>query len=362
MQSTQSPLAQGIQQSQPPQSPKNSQIIRSLTPLRLGLAGGGTDIALYSDEFTGFVLNATISKYIHCTIITQDNGKISFHSPDTAQSCEYESALKLEFDGKLDIYKAIYNRIVSDFTHAPLSFSLHTYSDVPSGSGLGGSSTLVVGIIKAFVEWLHLPLGEYDIARLAYEIEREDLGIVGGAQDQYAATFGGFNFMEFHAKKRVIVNPLRIKGWIMSELEAQIVLYFTNITREAKDIEEHKQGRLGDAKSLQAMHDIKQDAVDMKEALLKGDFAGVARILGKSWQSKKTISEIVSNDELERIYALAIANGAYSGKTSGAGAGGFMFFMVNPTKKFELIRLLNAQGGYCADFHFINEGARSWRV
>ena len=168
--------------------------IRSQTPLRLGLAGGGTDINLYCDKYTGYVLNATISLYVHCTLIERNDGKIIFDSADTKSYGEYPSAMHLENDGNGDIFKAVYNRIVKDFTHKPLSFSLHTYSDVPSGSGLGGSSTLVVGVIQAFVEWLNLPLGEYDIAHLAYEIEREDLGIVGGAQDQYAATFGGFNF------------------------------------------------------------------------------------------------------------------------------------------------------------------------
>lgn len=338
------------------------QIIRSVTPLRLGLAGGGTDINLYSDKYTGYVLNATISKYIHCTLKEANHGKILFSSPDTNAVSEYESKEFLELDGQMDIYKSIYNRLVKDLIKKPLSFELYTYSDVPSGSGLGGSSTLVVGIIKAFVEWLNLPLGEYDIAKLAYEIEREDLGIVGGAQDQYAATFGGFNFMEFYENKRVIVNPLRIKNWIMSELEEQIVLYFTNITRQAKDVEEHKKGKLGDEKSLEAMHSIKKDASDMKEALLKGDFKAVAKILGKSWQSKKIISEIVSNDELDRIYNLAMDNGAYSGKTSGAGAGGFMFFMVDPAKKYELIKLLNKEQGYVEEFNFTKEGARSWKL
>lgn len=337
-------------------------IIRSQTPLRLGLAGGGTDINLYCDKYTGYVLNATISLYIHCTLIPRDDNTIIFDSPDTNSYAKYDSKSHLENDGNLDIFKAVYNRIVKDFTHKPLSFSLHTYSDVPSGSGLGGSSTLVVGIIKAFTEWLNLPLGEYDIAILAYEIEREDLGIVGGAQDQYAATFGGFNFMEFYDNKRVIVNPLRIKNWIASELESRVVLYFTNITREAKDIEEHKKGKLGDSKSLEAMHAIKQDAVAMKEALFRADFDTIAQILGKSWKSKKIISDIVSNDELERIYDLAMENGAYSGKTSGAGAGGFMFFLVDPIKKYNLIKILNQQSGYVQDFSFTKEGAKSWKL
>lgn len=337
-------------------------IVRSQTPLRLGLAGGGTDINLYCDKYTGYVLNATISLYIHCTLIPRDDNTIIFDSPDTNSYAKYDSKSHLENDGNLDIFKAVYNRIVKDFTHKPLSFSLHTYSDVPSGSGLGGSSTLVVGIIKAFTEWLNLPLGEYDIAILAYEIEREDLGIVGGAQDQYAATFGGFNFMEFYDNKRVIVNPLRIKNWIASELESRVVLYFTNITREAKDIEEHKKGKLGDSKSLEAMHAIKQDAVAMKEALFRADFDTIAQILGKSWKSKKIISDIVSNDELDRIYNLAMENGAYSGKTSGAGAGGFMFFLVDPIKKYNLIKILNQQSGYVQDFSFTKEGAKSWKL
>lgn len=337
-------------------------IIRSQTPLRLGLAGGGTDINLYSDKYTGYVLNATISLYIHCTLIERDDEKIIFDSSDTKMYVEYDSKKFLENDGKLDLYKAIYNRLIKDYIKKPLSFSLHTYSDVPSGSGLGGSSTLVVGIIKAFVEWLNLPLGDYEIALLSYEIEREDMGIVGGAQDQYAATFGGFNFMEFYDQKRVIVNPLRIKNWIMSELEARILLYFTNITREAKDIEEHKKGKLGDDKSLNAMHAIKQDALDMKEALFKADFDKIAQILGKSWQSKKIISDIVSNDELERIYSLAMQNGAYSGKTSGAGAGGFMFFLVDPIKKYKLKQILNQEQGYIQEFYFTKEGVRSWKI
>lgn len=185
---------------------------------------------------------------------------------------------------------------------------------------------------------------------------------VCGAQDQYAATFGGFNFMEFYDNKRVIVNPLRIKNWIASELESRVVLYFTNITREAKDIEEHKKGKLGDNKSLEAMHAIKQDAVSMKEALFRADFDTIVQILGKSWKSKKIISDIVSNDELDRIYDLAMENGAYSGKTSGAGAGGFMFFLVDPIKKYNLIKILNQQQGYIQDFSFTKEGAKSWKL
>lgn len=337
-------------------------ITRSKSPLRLGLAGGGTDLDVYCNKFGGYVLNSTISLYMHCTIEERNDNKILFHSIDTNQSLETESKKYLDFDGKMDLYKGIYNRIVKDYAKEPLSFSLYTYSDVPSGSGLGGSSTLVVAMIKAFVEWLNLPLGEYDIARLAFEIEREDIGIVGGAQDQYAATFGGFNFMEFYKDKKVIVNPLRVKNWIIDELEESMVLYFTNITREASQIEKEKKSLLDKEQALKAMHEVKQDAILMKEYLLKGDIKNFAKILGKSWEAKKRVSNSISNSEIEKIYNLAMKNGAYSGKVSGAGGGGFMFFMVEPTKKLQLIEELNKQQGWVVNFKFVKDGTKGWKI
>ncbi len=337
-------------------------IVRSKAPLRLGLAGGGTDLDVYASKYVGYVLNATISLYAHTTLEPLDNGKIIFESLDGDERVELESEEFLELNGEMDLYKGIYNRVVKDFIKKPLSFKLTTYSDVPSGSGLGGSSTLVVSILKAFVEWLNLPLGEYDIARLAYEIEREDIGIIGGAQDQYAATFGGFNFMEFYADKRVIVNPLRVKNWIIDELQESMILYFTGIRRSASVIEKEKENVLKKEKSLEAMHEVKEDAVKMKEYLLKGEIENFAKILGKSWEAKKRVSSAISNSEIDRIYNLAMENGAYSGKVSGAGGGGFMFFMVEPTKKYHLTNLLNKQGGQVFNFQFTKEGTKGWRI
>jgi D-glycero-alpha-D-manno-heptose-7-phosphate kinase len=336
--------------------------IRSKAPLRLGLAGGGTDLNTYCDHYGGFVLNATISLYVHCTIEERFDNKIYFESTDINQDLELETSNYLELDGYMDLYKAIYNRIIKIYSLDPLCFNLSTYSDVPSGSGLGGSSTLVVAVIKAFTEWLNLPLGEYDIAKLAYDIEREDVGVVGGAQDQYAATFGGFNFMEFYENKRVIVNPLRVKNWIKDELEASIVLYFTNVTREASQIEQEKKSLLKDEKSLSAMHEVKADAILMKEALLKGDISSFSTILGKSWEAKKRVSSSISNNKIDKLYSIALQAGAYSGKVSGAGGGGFMFFMVEPTKKLKLINELNKQDGDVIGFEFVNEGTRGWNI
>jgi len=259
-------------------------IIRSKAPLRLGLAGGGSDVSPYSDQYGGSILNATINLYAYCTIIVEDDGLIKIDAPDIDASAIYESEKELPINGKLDLHKGVYNRIIRDYNLEPLSFSMTTYSDAPAGSGLGSSSTMVVAIVKAFVEWLNLPLGEYEIARLSYEIERLDLNLSGGKQDQYAAAFGGFNFMEFKKDEQVIVNPLRIKQWIIDELESSMILYYTGASRSsAKIIEEQKKNTTaGNQVAIQAMHRIKQSSIDIKEAILKGDITQFGFILGNA--------------------------------------------------------------------------------
>jgi D-glycero-alpha-D-manno-heptose-7-phosphate kinase len=253
-------------------------IIRSKAPLRLGLAGGGTDVSPYCDEFGGYVLNATIDMFAYCIIEPTENDVISFYAADRSESFETKSKPSLDLDGHLDLHKGIYNRIVKQFNDGkPLSLKITTYSDAPAGSGLGSSSTMVVAILQAYAEWLNLPLGEYDIAHLAYEIERIDVGLSGGRQDQYAATFGGFNFIEFYASDRVIVNPLRVKNWIVNELENSIVLYYTGASRESANIinEQVKNAEEKNKKSLDAMHELKADALLMKESILKGEIMKV---------------------------------------------------------------------------------------
>ena len=198
----------------------------------------------------------------------------------------------LPIDGNLDLHKGIYNRIVRDFTHKPLSFELSTYVDAPPGSGLGTSSTLVVAIVGAFTEWLKLPMGDYDLAHLAYEIERNDLGMAGGKQDQYAATFGGVNFMEFFQDDKVIVNPLRIREKYLDELAHNLILYHTETSRlSSKIIEQQTINVLAkNVKSLEAMHKLKEQAVMMKEAILKGNLDEIGEILDFGWQFKKNLA------------------------------------------------------------------------
>jgi D-glycero-alpha-D-manno-heptose-7-phosphate kinase len=329
------------------------------------MAGGGTDVAPYSNLYGGAVLNATIDMYAYCVAEPWPEKQIVFQAADRSETWSSPLTDVLAFDGKLDLHKGVYNRIVKQYHGGePLGLKLTTYSDAPAGSGLGSSSTLVVAMIQAFVEWLKLPLSEYDVAHLAYEIERCDVGLKGGKQDQYAAAFGGFNFIEFYANDRVIVNPLRIKNWIINELESSLVLYFSGVSRDSAKIIDEQSERIasGHAEALEATHEIKRFAVRQKEALLKGDMTSFAQGLNASWRAKKHLAPGITNEEMEKVYDLATRAGAYAGKISGAGGGGFLMFIVDPVRREDVVRALKQLPGDVLRCHFTKRGAEGWKV
>ncbi|MDW8464065.1 MAG: dehydrogenase [Geminocystis sp.] len=339
--------------------------IRARVPLRLGLAGGGRDVSPYCDLYGGAVLNATISMYAYATIVPRDDGKIVINSVDRGVCLEFESMPELPLDGELMLIKGVYNGIVKRFfSGKSFSFELTTYVDAPPGIGLGSSSTLAVAVISAFAEWLGLPLGEYDIAHLAYEIERIDIGMAGGKQDQYSATFGGFNFMEFYNNDRVIVNPLRIRQDIINELQFSILLYYTGTSRlSSKIIEAQVESvKTKKEKSVEAMHKLKEQAFLMKEAILKGRLSEVGEILDYGWQYKKQMAEGITNPVIEEIYETAKKAGATGGKISGAGGGGFMMLYCPGNSRYRVIEALQRFGGEFRRFQFTKYGAETWRV
>ncbi len=339
-------------------------IIRSKAPLRLGLAGGGTDVAPFSELHGGAILNATVSLYARASVQPLNNGKIILHSLDRNERFELPSAAQLAIDGKLDLHKGVYNRIVHDFTHKPLSFELSTYVDAPPGSGLGTSSTLVVAILGAMAEWLNLPLGEYDLAHLAYEIERVDLGMAGGKQDQYAATFGGVNFMEFSREDKVIVNPLRVREKYLDELAHNLVLYHTETSRLSSRIIEQQTRNIlaGNERSLEAMFKLKEQAVMMKEALLRGELDTIGRILDFGWKFKKNLADGVSNPFIDELYETAMQHGATGGKISGAGGGGFIFFYCPGNTRNRVVESLARFGGQAKRYEFTGKGLTTWTM
>lgn len=339
-------------------------LFRSQAPLRIGLAGGGTDVSPYSDMYGGAILNATISMYAYASIQPRNDGKIVFHACDLKQETMLDSSETLEINGEFDLAKGVYNRIVRAYCKTPLAFDLHTYVDAPPGSGLGSSSTLVVAIIGAFANWLQLPFGEYDCAHLAYEIERKDLQMQGGKQDQYAATFGGFNFIEFSNDDKVIVNPLRINQEFLNEIQFNTVLYYTGTSRLSSAIIAEQSENIVQSrqKSIEAMHALKHQAQLMKEAILKGDINKIGEILHFGWKQKKETAAGVSNPKIDEIYEAARKVGATGGKLSGAGGGGYMIFYCPYNNRYKVIEKLQEFGGEFRRFQFCKNGLSTWEI
>ncbi len=339
-------------------------VIRSKAPLRVSLAGGGSDVSPFSDMFGGAILNATINLYAHASIEPADDGKITIVLADRNIEMTFDAVMALPVGNEIALHAGVYNRLVQDFIHSPLSFRMITSVDAPPGSGLGTSSTLVVAIIGAFAEWQKLPMGEYDIAHLAYEIERQDLGLAGGKQDQYSATFGGVNYMEFFQGDKVIVNPLRIRQIYLDELSHNLVLYYTATSRSSAGIIEAQQRNVlsGNQVSIDAMHQMKKQAIMMKEALLRGNLYETGEILNYGWHHKKLMADEISNPLLEQIYATALNNGATGGKISGAGGGGFMLFYCPGNSRYAVIESLKQFGGETKRFEFTSSGLRTWTI
>jgi D-glycero-alpha-D-manno-heptose-7-phosphate kinase len=338
-------------------------IVRSKAPLRIGLAGGGTDVSPYSDIYGGAILNATIDLYAYASLEPLNNGKIEFCIDGTDRCVVLDSAKELQLVEGFELFIGVYNRVVKEFKTGPLSFRLTSYIEAPQGSGLGTSSTIVVSLLGAFTEWLNIPLGQYDMAHLAYEIERLDLGMSGGKQDQYAATFGGINYIEFMGD-RVIVNPLTLKNEILYELEFNLLLYFTATQRLSATIINEQVQNVKDknVKSVEAMHNLKEQAHQMKDSLLRGELNKIGEILHFGWQNKKQMAHSISNNLIDEIYDSALKHGATGGKISGAGGGGFMFFFCPAVTKMKVAQALDKLGGKVQPFKFTQQGLTTWTI
>jgi D-glycero-alpha-D-manno-heptose-7-phosphate kinase len=341
-------------------------LVRAAAPLRLSFAGGGTELSPYIDDFGGQVLNGTINLHAYATLNLNTKDYIKLVASDTGEKIEMEVVDQLPTKGPLPLHRGIYNRIIRQFCNGKgMGLTLTTSCEAPVGSGLGSSSTLTVAMIKAFDEALGLALGEYELAQLAFEVERVDLGLEGGRQDQFAAAFGGFNFIEFHKKNRVIVNPLRVKEWITSELESSLLLYYTGQSRESANIivEQQRRIKAQDADTLNHLHQLKAYVEVMKEQLLKGKITAFAESLDQSWREKCGTAASVTNSFIDHIYEKARNVGVLGGKISGAGGGGFMMLICDPTRRMDVVRMLEAEKqGRVFFSKFSFSGAVAWRA
>jgi D-glycero-alpha-D-manno-heptose-7-phosphate kinase len=336
-------------------------IIRSKAPLRISFAGGGTDLSPYMEERGGVVLSTTIDKYAYGSLRLRDDQVITVNSLDYDILAKYDLDEPLIYDGKLDLVKAVIKTLRINQQKQGLDIFLHT--DAPPGSGLGSSSAMVVALIGLFKRWQNLPLTNYDIAKLAYQIERVEMGINGGRQDQYSATFGGFNYIEFY-RDNVIVNPLRINLETLNEFQYNLLLCYTGKTRlSAKIIDTQVQGYVQQKVDVvKALDELKKIAEGLKIALLHGRLEEFGRLLDLAWINKKMTAEQISDPHIDKLYEVARNNGALGGKITGAGGGGYMFFYCQFDKKHIIANALEQSGAKVVNFNFDFHGLQTWEV
>jgi D-glycero-alpha-D-manno-heptose-7-phosphate kinase len=337
--------------------------VKSRAPLRVGLAGGGTDLETYYSKYGGLILNCTIDKYANVEIEENDRKSTKISMLDLDASIEIdEMDLSYDKNNKFCLAIAVYKFFIEKFNTKYYNINITTYVDAPAGSGLGTSSTLVVALVSAFANFYNIPLGEYEIAEISYQIEREKLGLVGGKQDQYAAAFGGLNLMEFKNNGDTLVNPLRLNQNIIAELETRMIMFYTGKSRSSeKIIVDQISSVNNNNNALEAMHSLKKNAIEIKEAMLKADFDLFGKLLHEGWIIKRKTSTSISNSFIDDIYLKLLDNGVLGGKVSGAGGGGYLTLFTTSEGRQSAINCLDKIGGEKYSFRLTSNGVVSWR-
>lgn len=332
-------------------------VIRAKSPLRISFVGGGTDLPHYYREHGGAVLSSTIAMYSHATLTPRTDLTMSIRSLDYGQAARFKIDEEPQFDGVLDLVKAAVRRMGAD-----AGAELDVYTQAPAGSGLGGSSAVTSAIIGALSEFAGVVLTLYEFAELNYQIERLDLGIGGGKQDQYATTFGGFNVIEFF-EDRVVVTPLRMDPGLINDLECHLMLCYTGKVRPDlglidKQVQLYREGHRSTREAMRRIHAM---VFEMKEALLKGRLRDFGELFHQAYENKKQMNPYASDDQIEGLYQLARKHGAIGGKLCGTGGGGYLLLFVEAFRRVDVRRALEAAGGQFTDFSFDNHGLQVWR-
>lgn len=338
-------------------------VLRARAPLRISFAGGGTDVTPFPEREGGAVLSATISSFAFSTLRPRTDGQVTVRSLDYGTSIGFNIDEPVEYDGKLDLPKAAIDRIRGIEGARPSGgFDLFLHTQAPPGSGLGSSSAVMVSVIGLVAQHCGLDLTPYDVAELAYRLEREDLGIPGGSQDQYASAFGGFNYIEFRADE-VIVNPLRVRDDTVHELEHNMLLAFTGNTRVSDHIIEDQRSRYetGNAEALEGLRAQKALAERMKVALVRGDVDALGRLLGEAWSQKRKMSDRISTPLIDKAVSTALNAGALGGKVTGAGGGGHLVFVCEFERRHIVAQELLALGLTISEITFSQRGVTTWR-
>jgi D-glycero-alpha-D-manno-heptose-7-phosphate kinase len=334
-----------------------SVFVRSRAPARISFGGGGSDLTHYFLDQGGMVISATIAKYAHASLRPRSDSTVLIRSHDLNCVVEADDAGSLVLDGKLDLIKSIVQLIRPDF-----GFELDVSADFPVGSGLGGSASIAVAIIGCFNGFRTHAWTRHQIAEMAFQAERLILNIPGGWQDQYAAAFGGFNYMEFSADENLII-PLRLECQTLRELEACFLLCHTGRSHDSGAIHSDQKARTQNSAEAQAaIRRQKEMSVEMKKRLLRGDVYGYGRMLHEAWLLKRQMSNLISDDNLDRVYQAAMEAGALGGKLLGAGGGGYFLFFAPPFERHNVSAALEKLGYTSERVLFDSDGLTSWKM
>lgn len=334
--------------------PPGFDVVRSQAPLRISFCGGGTDVPPYPERFGGCVLSCTIDKYAYVSVRPIVQNVVRVHSRDLKRILEFSHEAD-PVGADPDLAKSIIRR----FSERNLECYMH--SDAPPGSGLGSSSAMIVALIAALAARQGLKLSSYDVAEAALTVERVDLRIVGGMQDQYSASFGGFNFIEFKGDG-VIVNPLKIASSTLDELRYNLLLCFTGKTRLSSTILHEQTANVEGSNELvlRNLAGLADLTIQMKNALLKDRLHRFGELLHEAWKLKRTFASGITSGDIDEMYDVATESGALGGKLLGAGGGGYILFFVPFTKRDAVKARLEEQGGKIVDFQFETRGVRTW--
>ena len=336
---------------------ENFPVIRGKSPLRIAFSGGGTDVPHFFEKYGGVVISATINKYCYATLVKRADTKITIDS-DIGEEIIANSRNDLIYDGRFDLIKAVINMLKPDF-----GFELYLHNDVPPGRGLGSSASLAVLLISMISYLQDLMYDDYKIAEIAYKVEREQLKIGGGWQDQYAAVTGGFNFMEFNAEK-TIIYPLRLKEETVNEFNERMLLCYVGNIHSSGDMHQHQAQTFmkSEDEIFSNLNETKSVAIEIKDALLTNHLENIGLLLNKSWENKKKLSPTISTPMIDYLYTIGMKNGAYGGRLLGAGGGGYLLFFFSPRQRNRLTRALEKAGGEIMNFHFEFKGMQHWLV
>jgi D-glycero-alpha-D-manno-heptose-7-phosphate kinase len=330
--------------------------VRAAAPLRISFVGGGTDLPHWFEVHGGAVLSATIDHRARVRLSPRGDREVEIRSLDLGHLVAYHLDEGPVYDGVMDLPKAAIARMGVEG-----GVELDLDSDAPPGSGLGGSSALVTATVAALAALAGRTMDAAEVARTAHAIERQDLGIAGGWQDQYATAIGGFNLLEFSAGG-VRAVPLELGPDALRELQERLLLCYTGTVRTDLGLI-HTQVRLfheGREETMQGMKELQAMAYEMRDALENGRFDELGPMLRAAYESKKRMNpDIAKGTSIERLFEVARDAGATGGKICGAGGGGYVLLACPPDRAISVRSALEAFGGQFADFAFGAEGVRA---